>query len=128
MRRSNDPALRTRIERADEFLTRADQALAEDNVGGAAYLADRAGELLRQARTVAEIRKKGPREIIPIVPPRTMEVQAASNLRSEPSSESTRIGGVETSTKVEAIARQGDWYQIVTAAGTKAWIHRTLVR
>lgn len=128
LRPSNEPALRTRIERADGFLTRADQALVEDNIGGAAYLADRAGELLRQVRTVAEIRSKGPREIIPIVPPRAMEVQAASNLRSDPSSKSTRLGGVETGTKVEAIARQGDWYQIVTAAGTKAWIHRTLVR
>lgn len=126
--RGDDIVLRARIERADEFLTLADQALAENNVGGAAYLADRAGELLRQARTVVEIRKQGSRDVIPIVPPRTMEVQEAANLRSEPSSESTRLGGLATGAKLEAIARQGDWYQIVTAAGTKAWIHRTLVR
>ena len=128
VRYNNDPALRARIERADEFLTRADQTLAEDNVGGAAYLADRAGELLRQARIVAEIRKKEPREILPIVPPRAMEVQTGANLRSGPSSESRRVGGVKTGTKVEVVARRGDWYQIVTAAGAKAWIHRSLVR
>ena len=128
MRPNRDIALRSRFERADEFLMRADQALTDDNVGGAAYLADRAGELLRQARTVAEIRKKEPHEFIPIVPPRAMEVQAEANLRSEPSPESRRVGGVRTGTKVEAVARQEDWYQIVTAAGTKAWIHRTLVR
>jgi hypothetical protein len=128
VRRNNDPVLRSRIERADEFLARADQTLAEDNVGGAAYLADRAGELLRQARIVAEIRKKESREILPIVPPRAMEVQTGANLRSEPSSESRRVGGVKKGTKVEAVARQEDWYQIVTAAGAKAWIHRSLVR
>jgi hypothetical protein len=127
-RRHDDPALKTRVERAAEFLTRADQTLAEDNLGGAAYLADRAGELLRQARTVAEIRKQGSREVIPIVPPRSMEVQVAANLRLEPSSESPRVAGLGSGTHVEAVARHGDWYQIVTDDGTKAWIHRALVR
>ncbi len=128
VRRHDDEALTARIERAAEFLARADQTLANDNIGGAAYLADRAGELLRQARTVAEIRGKQPGEMIPIVPPRSMEVQTSANLRREPSTESPRLGGVESGTQVEAIARQGDWFQIVTDAGTKAWIHRALVR
>lgn len=127
-RRHHDEALNARIDRSAEFLERADQTLSENNIGGAAYLADRAGELLRQAQTVAEIRGKDPREIIPIVPARSMEVQAAANLRRDPSSESPRLDGIESGTQVEAIARQGDWFQIVTAAGTTAWIHRALVR
>lgn len=126
--RLDDPALTARIERAAEFLARADQTLGENNIGGAAYLADRAGELMRQARTVAEIRRKEPREVMPIVPPRPMEVQAQANLRSAASSESPRVAGVEIGALVEAVARQGEWFQVVTATGTKAWIHRALVR
>ncbi len=107
---------------------RADRALQDDNVGGAAYLAERASELLRQVRTVAEIRSKEPKELIPIVPPREIEVNASANLRKAPRSDSERVGSVEAGTRLKAIARQGDWYRVETADGQQAWIHRRLIR
>ncbi len=44
-------AKQERLDRADDFLLRADAELDKGNAGGAAYLADRAGELVRQVRT-----------------------------------------------------------------------------
>jgi Bacterial SH3 domain len=123
-----DPALTDRLDRADDFLDRADRALQDDNVGGAAYLAERASELLRQVRTVAEIRSKEPKELIPIVPPREIEVGAPANLRQAPRSDSERVASVEAGTRLTAIARQGDWYQVETDGGQQVWIHRRLIR
>lgn len=127
-RESDDSAISSRVERADEFLTRADGALGEGNVGGAAYLAERAGELLRQVRTVAEIRSKGPKELIPIVPPRWVEVQTQANLRAGPGTDHERVGTLAAGTKVQALAREGEWYQVRTDDGATAWIYRRLVR
>jgi uncharacterized protein YgiM (DUF1202 family) len=127
-RASRDAALADRLDRAEEFLDRADKALEQDNVGGAAYLAERASELVRQVKTVAEIRSKEPAELIPIVPPRFIEVSAAANLRKAPSVNSGRVGSVEPGTRLRAVARQGEWYQVQTEGGEDAWVHRRLVR
>jgi len=127
-RDNRDPALRARLDRADEFLTRADRVLAEGNIGGAAYLAERAGELVRQTRTVADAQRKAPRGVIPIVPSREMEVQTRANLRSEPRTDSARVGALAPGVSVKAVARKGDWFQVITPSGTTVWIHRALVR
>jgi hypothetical protein len=127
-RASRDPALDDRLDRAQEFLDRADKALDQGNVGGAAYLAERASELVSQVKTVAEIRSNEPAELIPIVPPRFIEVSAAANLRKAPSVNSGRVGSVEPGARLRAVARQGEWYQVQTDGGEEAWVHRRLVR
>jgi hypothetical protein len=128
LRGGRDVALDDRLDRADRFLQRADKALDEDNVGGAAFLAERAGELVRQSRTIAEVRSRQSKELLPIVPPREIEVRAAANLRSAPRSDSERVGGVVAGTRLTAIARLGDWFQVRTDSGRDAWIHRGLVQ
>jgi hypothetical protein len=128
LRRRNDPALTDRLERAAGFLEHADRALESDNVGGAAYLAERASELLRQVRTIAEIRSDAPTELIPIVPPRMLEVIAPANLRKAPTSDSEKLGSVEPGTELRAIARRGDWFQVELEAKDPVWVHRRLVR
>jgi hypothetical protein len=127
-RKRPDPALADRLDRASNFLDRADRALAEENVGGAAYLAERASELVRQVRTIAEIRGGSESELIPIVPPRTLEVLAPANLRKDASAESQRMGSVEVGTRLVAIARRGDWFQVQVEGKEPLWIHRRLVR
>jgi hypothetical protein len=128
LRKRPDPALADRLQRGAAFLDHADRALAEQNVGGAAYLAERASELLRQARTIAEIRGGEPTELIPLVPPRKLEVLAAANLRRAPSSDSEKLGGVEPGTELKAVARRGEWYQVEVEGMEPVWIHRRLVR
>ncbi len=128
LRRRPDPALADRLYRAEGFLDHADRALEADNVGGAAYLAERANELVRQVRTIAEIRSGSPTELIPLVPPRTIEVVAAANLRKAPSSEAEKLRAVEAGTKLRAIARRGDWFQVEVEGNDPVWVHRRLVR
>lgn len=128
LRVRKDPALDDRLDRADSFLQRADQALGDDNVGGAAFLAERAGELVRQSKTIAEVRSHESRELLPIVPPRQIEARAAANLRKGPGADTERVGSVAAGTMLEAVARLGDWFQIRTERGETVWIHRGLVQ
>ncbi|HJS73349.1 MAG TPA: SH3 domain-containing protein [Vicinamibacteria bacterium] len=128
LRRRKDPAVTDRLDRAAGFIEHADRALESDNVGGAAYLAERASELLRQVRTIAEIRSDAPTELIPIVPPRTLQVVATANLRKAPTSDSEKLGAVEPGTELRAIARRGDWFQVELEAKDPVWVHRRLVR
>jgi hypothetical protein len=128
LRRRKDPAIADRLDRAAGFLDHADRALETDNVGGAAYLAERASELVRQMRTIAEIRSEAPSELIPIVPPRMLQVVSTANLRKEPSSGSEKLGAVEPGTELRAIARRGDWFQVEVEAKDPVWVHRRLVR
>ncbi len=128
--RTDDPEVAIRLRRANEFLARADQALEQGNFSGASYLAERASEMVRQARIVAEVRQKpaqGQAEIIPIVPPRTLEVLANSNLREGPGLSYARVGGLEPGDQALAVARAGEWYQVETESGLVAWIHGRLV-
>ncbi|MGH9322100.1 MAG: SH3 domain-containing protein [Vicinamibacteria bacterium] len=127
-RKRKDPALEHRLDRAEDFLTHADRSLEEDNVGGAAYLAERAGELLRQVRTISDLRGSEPTELIPIVPPRMLEVISTANLRKGPGADSERIGSAAPGTEVRAVARQGEWYEVEVELQGRAWIHRRLVR
>jgi hypothetical protein len=125
------PEVATRLRAAEALLARADRTLNEGNYGGAAYLADRAGELIRQARTVAEMAAKHTGEtarLIPIVPPRTLEVLVTANLRSGPDTARTRVGRVAPGTRLQAVGRLGEWLEVQTDGGRTAWIHRTTVR
>jgi hypothetical protein len=129
--KSRDPEVRDRLRRASVLLDRADEALTDGNYSGAAYLAERAGELTRQARLVSEFRAASPNrtaELIPIVPRRELEASVKANLREGPGTDTVRIGQLEKGQKVTAFARRGDWFQVETTDGTKAWIHRSVVK
>jgi len=119
-----------RIARAESFLERADREFERDNYGGASYLADRASELVLQARAVREVRRgvsteTGP--ITPIVPPRPLTVLANSNLREGPGVDRARVGGVDEGETVQAVARSGEWFRVETDSGLTAWILGRLV-
>lgn len=127
----SDAEVEARIERASDLLSRADQALEQGNYGGAAFLAERGGELVRQARVVGEIRGASGRhgsQVIPIVPSRTVTAANAANLRAGPGVDHDRVGGLSEGETVSAVARLGDWIQIQTDSGERAWIHGSLVR
>jgi len=129
--RKDDPAVQERLQRANHFLTRSDQALEEGNLGGAAYLAERASELVRQANTVSKFRAGAPNQppdVIPIVPPRSLEAVVKANLRGEPATHAGRLGTLEKGQRVMALARWGSWFQVETDGGLKAWIHQSVVK
>ena len=127
-----EPEVATRLRGAEALLARADRALQEGNYGGAAYLADRAGEMIRQARTMAEVagaRQTGETAgLIPIVPARTVEVAVTANLRSGPDTARSRVGTATPGTRLQAVGRLGEWLQVEIQVGRTAWIHRTTVR
>jgi hypothetical protein len=126
------PEVAARLRGAEALLTRADQTLDEGNYGGAAYLADRAAELIRQARTVAEMEVRPAGEtpgFIPIVPARTVEVAVTANLRSGPDTTRSRVGTARPGTRLQAVGRLGEWLEVeTTTGGHTAWIHHATVR
>ncbi len=129
--RANDPEVAARLKRANEFLSRADKALVEGNFGGSSYLSERAGELVRQARMVADIRTSSlsaSDDIIPIVPARNLEAVVNANLREAPGKDKSPVGQVAKGTQILAVARWGDWFQVETGDGLRAWIHTSVVR
>lgn len=128
---AHDPEVASRLQRANELLNRADRALEERNFGGAAYLAERASDLVRQARMAGQIRASSAdqsAEVIPIVPPRSLEVLTSANLREGPGRNRRRVGGIDQGEQVLAVARSGDWFHVETDSGRRAWIHRSLVK
>jgi hypothetical protein len=128
---AGDPEVAVRLERANEFLSRADTALADANYSGASYLAELAGDLTRQARMVAEVRSSSldaSEELIPIVPPRSLETLVAANLREAPGTDKPRMGSVGPGVQLLAVARWGEWFQVETDTGDRAWIHGSVVR
>jgi len=128
---ADDQEVAARLQRASDFLTRADAVLEEGNYGGASFLAERANDLVRQARMVREIRASAngqPQGVIAIVPPRPMEVLESSNLREGPGADTRRVGSLPQGSEVVAVARSGEWFQVQTESGLKAWIAARLVR
>lgn len=128
---SSDAEVSDRLRRAGELLTRADQSLAEENFSGAAFLAERAGELVHQAGLISEYRMSVPNEMdkaVPIVPPRPLEARVNCNLRDGPSLDARRVGGLVEGQQVYGVARLGDWYQVEMESGGICWLHRSVVR
>lgn len=127
----SDTDFTDRLRRAGELLTRADQALVEENFSGAVFLAERAGELTHQAGLIREYRVNVSNlleKAVPIVPPRILEARVNCNLREGPSMEARIVGGLLEGQQVEAMARLGDWYQVETESGRMVWLHQRVVR
>jgi hypothetical protein len=128
--RRNERDVAERLRRARELLARADRVLEEGNYGGASYLADRAGELVGHARAVSDATAANGEGtgLIPIVPSRGLEVVASANLRVGPDASRRKVGVAAPGTRLTAVARQGDWFEVEIENGQKAWIYRSLVR
>ncbi len=128
--RRNERDVAERLRRASELLARADRVLEEGNYGGASYLADRAGELVGHARAVADATATNGEASghIPIVPSRGIEVVASANLRVGPDATRRKVGVATPGTRLTAVGRQGDWFEVEIEGGQKAWIYRSLVR
>lgn len=93
-------------------------------------MAAKAGELVRQARIVAELRASSSsetHEIIPIVPPRDLIADTNANLRAGPGTDHEKVGALRQGELVTAVARSGEWYQVRTETGLVAWVHGRLV-
>jgi hypothetical protein len=128
---ADDADVTERLRRANEFLARADEALEERNFSGAAFLAERAGELVHQANLIKEYRlnvSNQKENAVPIVPPRRLEARVKCNLRAGPSLNADRVGGLIEGQQVDAVARSGDWYQVETESGRTVWLHKSVVR
>lgn len=125
-----DLEVSARLARASDYLDRADAALDQGTFGAASYLAERADELVRQAKIVGQIRasRAGVKlEIIPIVPPRDLVLTTNANLRAGPGLDQQRVGGMKAGSEVVAVARAGEWYRVQTDSGDLAWIHGRLL-
>ncbi|MEJ2086209.1 MAG: SH3 domain-containing protein [Acidobacteriota bacterium] len=125
-----DVEVAARLDQARDYLNRADSALDEGTYGAASYLAERAGELVQQARIVGEIRasRSGDEQrIIPVIPPRELLLTTNANLRAGPGLDQARVGGMKAGAVVVAVARAGQWYKIQTDSGDLVWIHGRLL-
>ena len=119
-----------RLERAADLLRRADDALREDNYSGAAYLAERASELVRQARTVIEVRGSIPGDagpVMPLVRPRPVAPTQRANLREGPGLAFGRIAVLDPGEPLLAVARAGEWLQVEGRSELRGWVHSRLV-
>ena len=125
-----EPEVAARLRLAKDLLARADKTLEEGNYGGASYLADQAGEVVQYARTVVAVAGQQTEEtkgLVAIVPPRTIEVAVAANLREGPNPGRRRVAGAQPGAQLVAVARLGEWFEVKTETGT-AWIHRATLR
>lgn len=60
---------------------------------------------------------------------KTVEVTAETvNIRSGPSTDSTKIASAVKGDKFEYVSTQGDWYQILLQDGTKGWVASWLTK
>ena len=126
----DDVEVVARLDQARDYLNRADSALDEGTYGAASYLAERAGELVRQARIVGEIRASraaNSHRIIPVIPPRELLLTTNANLRAGPGLDQARVGGMKAGATVVAVARAGPWYKIQTESGDLVWVHGRLL-
>ncbi|MCZ6506441.1 MAG: SH3 domain-containing protein [Acidobacteria bacterium] len=129
-RRIEDAEVTVRLERAGGLLARADEALDEENYSGAAYLAEKASDLVRQARTVTEVQSSIPGHadlIVPLVPPRAVAPTQRTNLREGPDLTFDRLKVLGVGEPLVAVARSGQWLQIECCNGLRGWVHSRLV-
>lgn len=117
------------LARVDELLERADNAQAAANYPGAAYLAERASQLLRQARLTESASVSlppAPELVAPLVPAEPRTANQPANLRVGPGLDYDRIAVLEVGEEVRAVAQAGEWLQVERLDGTRGWVHARL--
>jgi hypothetical protein len=127
--RSADDRPAADVARVDELLERADDELEKANYPGAAYLAERAGELLRQTRLAAAAVPSlppAPDLVVPLVPAEPRFTAQPANLRLGPGLEYERLAVLEVGETLRALARAGDWLQVERDDGLRGWIAERL--
>lgn len=116
-------------ERVDDLLGRAEAELEAANYPGAAYLAERAGELLRQARRGGEEAvplPPPPDLVVPLVPAEPVFATQRANLRLGPGLDYERLTVLEVGEPLRAVARVDEWVQVERADGVRGWVHSRL--
>jgi hypothetical protein len=114
------------LARANELLTKAEQALKEDNYGAASYFALRAQEVAtrtpEQQATAASSDAERP------APRKSYQVSSAvANIRKGPSTMDPVVGSAPKGATLEASAIRGEWIK-VSYGSVAGWVHRSLVQ
>lgn len=125
---SGAPMVETSLARATELLTRADKELADGNYGGAAYLAERASDLVRQARTAREVmRVPTTAAVEALLPPLNMRTTRSTNVRQGPATTFERVSVLPPGARVLAVAASEEWRHVESDTGIRGWVHSSLL-
>src|SRR5262245_37181400 len=121
---ANDKSQTLDLTRCQQLLDRAEQQLAVDNFGAAAFFAMKAQDLLDETRRA----RADPAALDRPAPQKTYTVQGESvNIREGPSTTDPVIGRAAKGTVLEASVLRGDWVQ-VNQAGLSGWVYLPLLR
>lgn len=125
LRRMADEKVRSsNLLRCQELLDRAEQLLAEENYGGAAFFAMTAQDLVEQTRRLAN----DPAALDRSAPKKTYVVASdTANLRKAPGLTEPIVGQVPRGASVDASVVRGDWVR-VTYGEADGWIYRPLLQ
>lgn len=116
--------------RASQLLGRADSELAAGNFGGAVYLADRASDVLRQARLAEATSTAHPTAEDPVealLPVLAMTINSRANLREGPGLHFSRRSALEPGERVMTLAVSADWRYIERSGGERGWVYSRLL-
>ncbi len=125
---ASEPIAQGPLDRAIHFLERADAELQASNYNGAAYLAERASDLVRQSRTTTGFRPVTPTEpLTPLMPPLNLRVTADASVRGGPAMSFDRVDVLSAGQEVLAVAASGDWQHVESEEGLRGWVHSRLL-
>jgi hypothetical protein len=121
---ANDKSQTVDLSRCQQLLDRAEQQLAVENFGAAAFFALKAQDLLDETRRA----RADPAALDRPPPRKSYTVQGESvNIREGPSTTDPVIGKAAKGTVLEASAMRGDWVR-VNQAGLSGWVYLPLLR
>lgn len=121
---ANDKTQTVDLSRCQQLLDRAEQQLAVENFGAAAFFALKAQDLLDETRRA----RADPAALDRPAPRKSYTVQGESvNIREGPSTTDPVIGRVAKGTVLEASVMRGDWVR-VNQAGLSGWVYLPLLR
>ena len=121
---ANDKSQTVDLSRCQQLLDRAEQQLAVENFGAAAFFALKAQDLLDETRRA----RADPAALDRPAPRKSYTVEGESvNIREGPSTTDPVIGRAAKGTVLEASVMRGDWVR-VNQAGLSGWVYLPLLR